>query len=658
MRLQIWVPTYFAVLTLLSVTGWAQKSAPAGLALERSSERSLPVVELGPLSDGEHAGTIRHGIQRAGVKRMLPEDVLSTNWAISSANGKRIWRVALRSAGARGIRVHFHDFTAGQGEVWIYARASSDPRHAVIAGPYTDRGLFHDGEFWSATIGSDKVIIEYDVKASVPSSSTSPPFRMDAISHQWTAGSPALNDSAAPCELDVSCYAGYAQNAAGVVQYSFLDDSGGAFLCSGSLLNTTSSLPYMLTAHHCVSTDSEARSVEASFLYQTPTCNGTPPDISTVPKIEGARYIVGAGVAQGDYSLLLLNGAAPAGTTLLGWTTAEPNFGERVVGIHHPQGSWKRISFGSRTGDTDVSVNGVIAPANMYYQIDFTQGIIEPGSSGSPLFNSSGQIVGIAASSPDIPASTSACNLKPFVATYGRFSDAYPALKPYLEGLQVGAVNSASYVPGAAPGMLLSIFGQNLATGIQSASSVPLPLNLHGTTATVNGTPAPLLYVSPTQVNLQVPYEIQPGGTANVTITSGSGQTTTAEVEVSPVMPGIFTDSSGRVVPSTSARRGAYATLFITGQGLVSPPVADGAAPPPPSQVPVSGLPVPLLPVTVFLGSPPVQAQITFAGIPYYLAGVTQINFIVPPELPTGDQPVVVNVGNVATPAAHINVTP
>jgi uncharacterized protein (TIGR03437 family) len=589
---------------------------------------------------------------------MLPEDALNTGRAISSATGQRIWRVALHSAGAAGIRVHFRDFTVGQGEVWVYAPASSDPRHSRIAGPYSDKGLFHDGEFWSATIGSDKVIVEYDAKAGVQSSSISPPFRIDAISHQWATGTPALNYSAAPCELDVSCYPSYAQNAAGVAQYSFLDDSGGSFLCSGSLLNTTSSLPYMLTAHHCVSTDSEARSVEANFLYQTPACNGTSPDISTVPKLEGAHYIVGAGVAQGDYSLLLLNGTAPAGTTLLGWTTSEPNFGDQVVAIHHPQGSWKRISFGSRTADTDVSVNGVIAPANMYYQIDFTQGIIEPGSSGSPLFNSSGQIVGIAGSSPDIPASTSACNIKPFVATYGRFSDAYSALKPYLEGPHVGAVNSASYVPGAAPGMLLSIFGQNLSTGTQVASRVPLPLNMHGTTATVNGTPAPLLYVSPTQVNLQVPYATQPGGMAIVTITSGSGQTTTTEVQVSPVMPGIFTDTLGHIVPSTSAQRGAYATLFITGQGLVSPPVADGAAPPPPSQVPVSGLPVPLLPVTVFIGAPPIQAQTTFAGIPYYLAGVTQINFIVPPELPPGDQPVIVNVGNVASPAAHINVTP
>jgi uncharacterized protein (TIGR03437 family) len=693
------VLAYFVGLALSSVVLWAQQAPPvaslnaprkaalpAGLTLERSQlERSLPVIEMGSLSDEEHFSRLRHGVRQVGVKRILPVGVLDKGTTVSSPNGQRIWRVALHSTGAAGIRVHFREFSIGNGQVWVYAPASSDPRHSGIAGPYTDKGLFHDGEFWSATVNSDTVVVEYDAKAGSQSGALFPPFRVDAISHQWASGAsprasadmapllasfvsaaPAasaagsaddLGYSAAPCELDVSCYPSYSQNAAGVAQYNFVDDSGGAFLCSGGLLNTTSSLPYMLTAHHCVSTDSEARSVEAHFLYQTSTCNGTPPDLSTVPRLEGGHYLVGADVGQGDYSLLLLNGTAPPGTTLLGWTTADPNFGDQVVGIHHPEGSWKRISFGSRTTDTDVSVNGVIGPANLYYQIDFTQGIIEPGSSGSPLFNSSGQIVGIAADSPDTPSSTSACSIHPFIATFGRFSDAYAALKPYLDGQPGGAVNSASYLPGAAPGMLLSVFAQNLSTGTQLASSVPLPMNMQGTSAAVNGTPAPLLYVSPTQVNLQVPYETQLA-TAIVTITSGSGQTTTTEVQVTATMPGIFTDTSGHVVPSTSARRGTYATLFITGQGLVSPAVVDGAAPPPPSQVPVTGLPVPLLPVTVFIGDTPIQAQTSFVGIPYYLVGVTQINFIVPRGLPTGDQLVVVYVGNVPSPAAHINVTP
>src|SRR5207244_464224 len=142
------------------------------------------------------------------------------------------------------------------------------------------------------------------------------------------------------------------------------------------------------------------RTVEAEFLYHTASCNGTPPDLSAVPTLEGARFLAGAPIRQGDYTLMLLNGSAPDGTTLLGWNTAEPNVGDAVVGIHYPEGSWERISFGERIEDADISVNGVIGPASRYYQVNFIQGIIEPGSSGSPLFNSAGEVVGTLGDGP------------------------------------------------------------------------------------------------------------------------------------------------------------------------------------------------------------------------------------------------------------------
>jgi len=367
--------------------------------------------------------------------------------------------------------------------------------------------------------------------------------------------------------------------------------------------------------------------------------------------------LAGAPIRQRDYTLMLLNGTAPDGTTLLGWNTAEPNVGDAVVGIHYPEGSWERISFGQRIEDEDISVNGVIGPASRYYQVNFRQGIIEPGSSGSPLFNSAGEVVGTLGDGPPTSDAMPACSINPFIAAYSRFSADFAALKPYLENPAGSAVNAASYLVGAAPGMLLTVFGQNLSTGTQAASSVQLPVNMQGTTATVNGIPAPLLYVSPSEVNFQVPYET-PAGSATVTVTSAGGVTTTSNVHVSSAMPGIFTDTSRRVVPSTTVRIGGYGTLFITGQGLVTPAVADGAAPPPPNQVPVSGLPVPQQqPVAVSIGQPPIRAQITFAGIPYFLVGVTQINFKVQQRTPTGDQPLVVSIGNTSSPAAHINVT-
>jgi uncharacterized protein (TIGR03437 family) len=197
-------------------------------------------------------------------------------------------------------------------------------------------------------------------------------------------------------------------------------------------MNTRSSSfkPYFLTAHHCISSSAEARSVQAFFLYQDSVCNGTPPSLGSVPSVLGATYLTGASISQGDYSFLLLT-SAPSGLTYLGW-----NFNlalnAPVTGVHHPKGSYKRISFGSRSTDIDITVDGELAPANLYYQVPWSSGVTEPGSSGSPLINSTGQVYGSLTAGPVIPPGKTACDITQW-ASYGRFDNTYDAIKPYLE---------------------------------------------------------------------------------------------------------------------------------------------------------------------------------------------------------------------------------
>ena len=218
----------------------------------------------------------------------------------------------------------------------------------------------------------------------------------------------------------------------------------------------------------------------------------------------------------------------------------------------------------------------------------------------------------------------------------------------------ISYLNSASFEAGVAPGMVLSLFdpGVNLAGGTEAAGVLPLPLTMQGTTVKMNGVPAPLYYVSPTQLNVQVPYEVPPGP-ATLTVSNAAGQIASQSVYVNAVAPGIFLASDRRhIAPSAAATAGGYVTLYLTGQGPVTPAVPSGAAPP--LQVPVSGLPDPYAKVQVLVNGVP--AQIAFAGIPYYLVGVTQINFIVPPETPAGDQPVVVTLAGVPSNTGYITV--
>jgi uncharacterized protein (TIGR03437 family) len=215
-----------------------------------------------------------------------------------------------------------------------------------------------------------------------------------------------------------------------------------------------------------------------------------------------------------------------------------------------------------------------------------------------------------------------------------------------------GVTNGASFQQAAAPGMIMSVFGTNLsnsAAGL-SAATVPLPLTLGGVTATVNGVPAPFYYASPGQLNIQLPYET-PVGNAMLNV-NNNGQVAAYSFPVSDSAPGIFAGAGNALVPSASGHRGQVMTLFMTGEGDSYPFLATGASPP--LSTPVDELPSPILPYSLSVGG--VTVQPSFIGIPYYLVGVTQINFTIPQNAPLGSQPVVVTVGDNSSVAAKVNV--
>jgi len=215
-----------------------------------------------------------------------------------------------------------------------------------------------------------------------------------------------------------------------------------------------------------------------------------------------------------------------------------------------------------------------------------------------------------------------------------------------------GASNAASGKQSYAPGMLVSVYGSAFGDFAQSAGVIPLPQYLAGFEASVNGVGTPLYYVSPNQVNIQIPYETQPG---NATLVVGNPylNANNYNLVIAPAAPGIFMTNGSTAAPFSSAARGETTTLFITGEGQVSPALADGTTPA--AGTPTANLPKPQLPVTVAVGSQ--NANIAFIGIPSGLVGVTQINYVVPANTPLGVQPVVVTVGGVPSQAANLTVT-
>jgi len=207
-----------------------------------------------------------------------------------------------------------------------------------------------------------------------------------------------------------------------------------------------------------------------------------------------------------------------------------------------------------------------------------------------------------------------------------------------------GIVSTASFAPNTnpiAPGEIITLFGTGLATAIVSQPSYPLPTTLGGVKVTINGTPAPLIYVSPTQINALVPMAISPSnGVAYATfqVTNNSTASNSVTVYTSNSSPGVFANPNAvgaalaehaNYVPisaSSPANPNETIILYVGGLGAVSPAVTPDGTPAPAS--PLST--VNDQDVHVDFSGALAASPLPFAGLTPLFAGLYQINVTVP----------------------------
>ncbi len=218
--------------------------------------------------------------------------------------------------------------------------------------------------------------------------------------------------------------------------------------------------------------------------------------------------------------------------------------------------------------------------------------------------------------------------------------------------------DAASYAPRVAPGALATVFGTNLADSTESATSFPLPGSMAGATVYVNDSAVPLLYVSETQINFQVPSSVA-AGTASLYVSRSGGTSATYNLTVVSSAPGIFQDTSNHAVAqnlvdySTNSdtnpvASGASIVVYFSGQGAVNNPVPDG------KPAPVSPVATATATATATIGG--VNAKVEFVGLTSGFAGLAQANILVP-SLGTGDYPLVLTVGGYLSSSALVSVS-
>jgi uncharacterized protein (TIGR03437 family) len=211
-----------------------------------------------------------------------------------------------------------------------------------------------------------------------------------------------------------------------------------------------------------------------------------------------------------------------------------------------------------------------------------------------------------------------------------------------------GIVTNAGFTVGpVSPGSMVAIFGSNFGP-VSGASSVPLPTTLGNTQVFFDAVPAPLFFVSPTQIVAQVPFEtpfsILRSSSALVTVVTNGIIGIPQSVALAPFAGGIFTTASGDPVivdyntgslvsPSAPASRGDTLIIWATGLGpTFLDPATGNAAPAAPSPT--------LLPIQVVLKSPVSGAQVIlpvqYAGLAPGFIALDQINVQIPNDAPTG----------------------
>jgi uncharacterized protein (TIGR03437 family) len=214
-------------------------------------------------------------------------------------------------------------------------------------------------------------------------------------------------------------------------------------------------------------------------------------------------------------------------------------------------------------------------------------------------------------------------------------------------------VNAADFTNPVAPGGLVSLFGSQLSPMSLASTDVPLPTVLADSCLTVNGAFVPLIYVSPTQINAQMPFQVS--GSADVVLRTPGGTSDALRVTILPAAPTVFLagvagpvtgiptivrSTNGELVTTSNPIHPSdHITIYLTGMGKTTPNVPTGAP------APSAPLATALLAPTVTLGG--MSLPVDFAGLTPGSVGLYQINVSIPFKgVPVGfDIPLAISQG-------------
>ena len=395
------------LLAFLSCFSQVTEEMPMSWELSVRSDVSvieLPPLDLGEITEQDSINDLDKSLPwRYGISRSVELDMSQDGEWTDVLNIGRIWRAAIKSPDAINLSINFENFYLPEGAtLHLYNEDRSD-----ISRTYSNAQNRQNNQVASWYISGDVIWIEYFVpnyvteEAQLEIGSIIHGYRLGRI-RQYVQNNRGLNDSG-DCNYDVNCSIGadFDEKKDVIKKTVALLTLGNGYLCSASLMNNTGNdkTPYLLTANHCLEiSDPAFWTIRFNWMSPNPVCgNGEDSDdLQTNFTMSGAE--LKASNELSDFALVEMFSSIPESWDIAfaGWdnTDVDPEF---EVGIHHPNGDIMKICRDD-SGAVKENANGtevwLIGGVSVGTGNGWEYGTTESGSSGSPLFDQNGRVIG------------------------------------------------------------------------------------------------------------------------------------------------------------------------------------------------------------------------------------------------------------------------